>query len=425
MEERTKTVEKVKRPDEWNRRLSIGAKKHWKEMSAETKAASIAPLDAGRAVRRERYKAERREWDAIWLRLTGSSLKEISEKLDFGKSRKRVRTAVRSVELPEGGAKRYVCDRGEPFTRSSGVEFCKALRQTYAEFAQLISTPDHPVREKRIVIWFTNSQKNLNPVEVRACQSLRARIATLLLTQDGGTRGFDRYSRVEVLAALFPRFRDEYQLLRAALLDLRTFLRANSEAGADEIAAFVILMAQEEKEKHLNRRTFRDLIRWLPELLPIFLERKAAIAGDLITNRLAVELLAESIGAPAEIVRHALNNDVQAISPQRMRELLRIYLLRSTATPITSKRKGGRKRGQVSDESQDRILFVAALRRLHQTNVYAMAPQLYPLGKRTRAAAESATRLLIKRNAKKIDQTFEKLGESEAKKIVEKFCLKA
>jgi hypothetical protein len=372
--------ERAPRPEQWNQRLSVGAKKRWKKISAEKKAACVAPLDAGRAMNQARYKAERREWDAIRLRLTGSSLKEIAEKLGFGKSRKRVRTAVRSVDLPGGGAKRYVCDRGEPFTRASGIELCKMLQQSYGEFARLISTPEHHVREKRIVIWFTNSQKNLDPTEVRACQSLRTKIATKLLGQDTRKLGFDAYSRPEVLAALFPRFREEYQLFRAIIPDLRNFFRSNGDAGESETAAFVIAMAQQEKQKRLERRTFRDLIRWLPELLPMLLAHRAEIAGETVANKIAVQLLAETVGAPSEIVRHSLDREeLEATTPKRMRELLRIHLRQEFAVP-KPKAKGGRPPKMSKERIREARALLAAIAELggKRGAIQEAAEKVYP-----------------------------------------------
>jgi hypothetical protein len=88
--------------------------------------------------------------------------------------------------------------------------------------------------------------------------------------------------------------------------------------------------------------------------------------------------------------------------------------------------KGGRKRGQVTDETQDLILLAAALEFSGLTTTYAMAPRLYSLSdRRSRDAAESATRLFRKRNRQKINDTREKLDVARAAEIVARICPKS
>jgi hypothetical protein len=325
-----------------HRRRSDAAKRWQKEMSSEAKAASRRRMDAGRAVQLARYKAERREWEAIRLRLNGASLIEIAEKLGFGKSPVRVRTAVHSVDLPE--SKRYLFDRGQLFTRGTGVQFYKSLRQSYAEFAALISEPGRTVRARRIKPWFTNSGYCLDPRDAQACIGLRDRVAKELLAKDTRRLGFDSYSRPEVLAALFPRYREEYQLLRATLPSLRTFLESNSGAGEPEIAAFVIGEAQREKTEKSKSRAFRELVRWLPGLMTVLIRQKTGIAGDLVINRLAVELLAETIGVSLPIVRHVINRRSPPMPPERMRDLLRLCPELAQPTPAARSKAGAPKK---------------------------------------------------------------------------------
>jgi hypothetical protein len=315
-----------------HRRRSDAAKRWQKEMSSEAKAASRRRMDAGRAVQLARYKAERREWEAITLRVNGESLKDIATKL--GGSRQRVSRAVRSVDLPEG--KRYLCDRGQPSTHESAIELCKMLCQSSREFAALISTPNHPVQERRVVILYTNRQGNLDPAEAQLCIDLRDRAARALLSH--GKYGLDGYDRREVLAALFPRYREEYQMLRATLRGVRGFLAANPDAQESGIAGFVIGQAQAEKRGEFHTSCYRELIRWLPErpadretpkdrlprLMPVIFAHRADIAGSRVLNLVAVEVLADTIGAPAKIAQKAIVNHVKPAPPKRIRELLRL-----------------------------------------------------------------------------------------------------
>jgi hypothetical protein len=305
------------------RRMDTAVKKRWARMSPEAKTASRRRMDAGREIKLARYKAERREWEVIRLRLKGASHGEIAEKLGF-KSHVPVRTAVRSVGLPERKCGLY--DRGQLFTRGTGVQFLKSLRQSYLEFAALISEPGRTVQAWKTRAWFTNSEYSLDSGDARACIDLRDKIARELLSKDSRRLGLDGYSRPEVLASLFPRYREEYQLLRATLASLRTFLRSNGGAREPEIAAFVIAEAQRERIEKSKFRAFRELVRWLPGLMAPLIEQKTEIASDLVINRLAVRLLAETIGAPLPIVRHAINRRARPMPPERMRELLRIYL---------------------------------------------------------------------------------------------------
>jgi len=160
-----------------HRRRSTAGKRRWKNASPKERAKILEILRAGRLAGQTKLSAQRREWDAIKLRLGGLSIKGTALKLGLGpKRRKRVRTAIRSVDLPEG--KRYLCDRGKPFTRESGTRLCKALGQSYGEFAALIG-----VRARRPAIWLTNSSKHLDPSEAQRCMDLRDRIAKALLVQ--------------------------------------------------------------------------------------------------------------------------------------------------------------------------------------------------------------------------------------------------
>jgi hypothetical protein len=383
-------------------------------------ATQLTGLNAGRAAQLERFQRERREWDAIALRVNGASLIEIADKLGFGKSRKRVRTAVRSVDLPEG--KRYTCDRGQPFTRGSGINLYKALNQTAADFATLVSTAAHPVRERRIMIWFTNRQKNLMPIETQACTNLRDRIARALLAQDG-KRGRDSYDRREILAALFPRFREEYKTLGLSLRGIGALLKENPSAKESEISAFVIQRAKDEVKGELSTTCYRELIRWLPQLMPTIIAHRAAIRGTKAPHRVAFEILAETMGAPTKIVRDAIEEQIKPASPDKMRFILRSFPEFVQTAPALSPKilapTGGRKKGQLTDDTKNLILLAAAYERLGETKVYAIAPKLYPLSdRRSRDAAEAATRLFRKRNRKQINDVLDRLDVAKAADIV-------
>ena len=64
----------------------------------------------------------------------------------------------------------------------------------------------------------------------------------------------------------------------------------------------------------------------------------------------------------------------------------------------------------------NRIRLAAALKKIGQTT-YQMAPQLYPLGRRSREAAEAATRLLLKRKAKAIEDVMQSIDKTTARSI--------
>jgi hypothetical protein len=321
----------------------------------ETSAGIRRVMEAGRAIQLERFQNERREWDAITLRVNGASLKEIAVKLGFGESRKRVRTAVRSVDLPEG--KRYQCDRGQPFTRGFGVELYATLNLARPDFALLVSTPEHPVREQRIVIWYTNRKKNLMPIEARACIGLRDKIAYRLLGQDG-KRGRDSYDRRKVLAALFPRFHDEYKTLGQSLRAIGAFLEKNHEANESDIGAFVIERAKEELRGDVDTNHWRALIRWLPErpsewkqaskdrfppLMAAIIAHRAAITGTKNPHRAAIEIQADTMGVPAKILRDAIEEQIEAASPEKMRYILRSFPEFAQPDPATRPEAGEKK----------------------------------------------------------------------------------
>lgn len=159
--------------------------------------------------------------------------------------------------------------------------------------------------------------------------------------------------------------REEYRLLLLALPGLRRFLVAQPDASDLEVARFFIEQAQREKRGELPTQCFQKLIRWLPErlpdsakaseerlpqLMPVIMKHKTDIAGTALFHRVAVELLADTTGAQAKTVRHAVFDRIQPTSPQRMRELLRIYLPPS-AKPKVSKKPGPKPRPDSEKEA--------------------------------------------------------------------------
>ena len=386
-------------------------------MSPATKIGSLRALDVGRAIQLERMQAERREWEAIVLRVNGASLIEIADKLGFGKSRKRVRTAIRAVDLPKG--KRYLCDRGQPFTRGSGIALYKTLNQTGGDFARLVSTPMLPMRERRIIIWFTKRQCNMVPIEASACVDLRNRIARRLLGQDG-TRGRDSYDRREVLAALFPRFREEYKILGRSLRGIGTLLEDNSEASESDIAAFVIALAKDEVSGKTGTSCYRELIRWLPHLMPFIVAHRAAIAGAKNPHRVAFEILADTMGSPVSILRDAIEERVRPATPDKMRFILRSFPeFTQPKLPQRQERteviRGDRKKRGVAKDTPRRLQFMAAWYFLKRTT-YALAKVLYP-GKEQKSA-EAAVRSVLRQHSQALNELKLQMDELKATDIV-------
>jgi hypothetical protein len=136
-------------------------------------------------------------------------------------------------------------------------------------------------------------------------------------------------------------------------------------------------------------------------------------------------LAARYVAGKSFTVRAALREGGGAARVVPPAEMLGILLSRvqpaqraALALPRT-KGRGGRKPGQVTDESLDRILLAAALECLGQQKTYAMAPRLYPFSdRRLRKAAESATRLFRKRNRERIRDARAKLDVVKATEIL-------
>jgi hypothetical protein len=352
-------------------------------------------------------------WEIARLLTSGHSAEEAASKL--GMERRALADRAKKAHLNYGSI--FICDQGIPFRD----EKLTAIRGA----AGFLTAPQS---EKALGLRPGScGPRKGGPKAIRVPEVARTVIAwrdkaIRALAEFEGDK-FRSYRNYEIVHTLLP----DLGPLRDALVE--TFAAIHSKFGPDWEMDDVWNFVTERARGGASSSWHRTLC-YLWEIEPALKRRFGEFAGsDPRTVRsFILEILGERYGVHRDQIEFAIRGgrkSARTIQPAEMFRLISSALpsvRTSTSAPIVRQdgmREGGKKRGFVSDDSNDRILLIAALETKGTTTTYGMAPLLYPLtARRTRTAAENATRKFRKRHALEIAKARQSMDAPKANGII-------
>jgi hypothetical protein len=313
---------------------------------------------------------------------------------------------------------RHMChDFGEPITAAYVRRLQQISGLSVLEFAEQVGMSSN-------VQAIYPSQAESRHIEKRHAEKvLRWRdghMHNLLQSAPTARHEADRYSGTRILKTFFPRLQGNYELLRAVIPLIRSFLNEHPKAGpadfGEDICHQVMLEADTSK-----KRIFGSFLPWAAQRRgasnETFLERHWSLLGE--PGRpfsLATKILSAELGTTFALVDRALRPGVSAIPPGEMRSLLRtLWANRKAELAELRSLKNGQlqppskrgKKGQLLGDTAEKILMVARLE-LDGISARRIADKVFPRNG-DREGAWSAFRSLRRRHRTRIDKEKQRL----------------
>jgi hypothetical protein len=214
-----------------------------------------------------------------------------------------------------------------------------------------------------------------------------------------------------VLKTFFPDLRARRGLLVGTLPAIASYLRDHAQANANELGEFVCDQAQAETKRDPRKLCWRELLPWLPKLMPTLLKDSDLLRRLPATPhlwRLALSVLADYFDVSSSALQRTMEQKTRPIAPGMMRQLIE-----RTAVPLhgaiaaKKKRKRGRQLGVTLGDTGARLLIAADCRLQGMTD-YPIAAEMYP--GRTKPEAWNAAKRILNKYARKIGDEQQRLA---------------